>query len=385
MKKELLVVSLGLFLLFSFVQMHFLSYYNVFGIPFGKVDVDAYMGAINKDEISIDHVLITLIPSALSSIIDPGLLYTVTIPFLACIILPLTLFFFAYYFSRDYTTAFFSVFIMLFGTFTLHVYLITALWAQMLATIFALWSIIFIEHYYRTNNRAVIFVAVIFSILTILSHPAGFAMVFIYIGLKIYNDISRKSLFILCIIPLVGLSVYILDTFTVMFGDYIYVISLDYVFMYFVHPVFWIMAGISAIFLLHTEQKQLVFMSFIVGVVSPAFVLWRPLISILPLVAYFSAIVLSKYTIVYNYPKFKNIILPILACLFIVLCVVFVSSNTTMFMNAMLWEMEAEPGILDVFPRSINSSIMRDMYFGGQHVCFVNENPNNNITLERCY
>ena len=100
MKKELIILTAGLVLLFLFVQLQFFIYYSAFGIPFGKVDVDVYMGALDKGEIGLDHVLITLVPMLLSSIIDPALLYTVSIPVLACMILPITLFMFSYYFSN---------------------------------------------------------------------------------------------------------------------------------------------------------------------------------------------------------------------------------------------------------------------------------------------
>lgn len=385
MRKEIILLTLGLFVLFSFVQLHFFNYYTVFGIPFGKVDVDIYMQTIADGEFSPDHLLLTAVPSLLYSVVDPAFLYTVSIPFFVCIVLPLTLFMFSYYFSKDKLTAFISVGIMLFGTFTLQVYLISALWAQMLATVFALWSIIFVDLYEKEGRGVILGIALLFGLFTILSHPAGFAMVFMYVAMKVYTRVSKKFMFVIILLIMLSMGVFVLNEMTNMFGSYIYSVTIGYVLMYFAMPFVWILAVVGMFGLIHGDQRYLVFMTLITFAVSPAFILWRPLISILPLISYFAAVALVWFTRLYDDFGFRNFIIPVFFILFAAFVVFYVSDTTNTFMNAMLWEMEADPGYIDVLPRSVNSTIVRDMYFGGQHVCHVIKDAYGNRVSERCY
>lgn len=378
MRREIILLLFGLLLLFSFVQLHFLSYYNVVGIPFGKSDVDNYMMTVREGDIRADHVLITAIPYLFSSVLDSGLFYTVFVPFFACIILPITLFMFSYYFSKRWEIALFSVVFMLFGTFTLQVYLISALWAQMMSTVFALWSIIFIDRYANVGGGGVLKLAAFSLILTILSHPAGFGMVAIYVALILYERVCFKKTIIA--VSSVGfiIGMWVLCRFTNLLGNYIYKVNVFDVFTGFAPLFVWF----YAIFLMFIDGgviiKRLFKLVIFIFLISSFFVLWRPMLSVLPVVSYMAGCFMFKVLVVDTFIRRTLLLKIILVFITIFGLVIFTSMVTNDFMLSMLWEMEVNEGVIDGLPRSINSTIIRDIYFGGKHICVVTNG------IERC-
>lgn len=378
MRREIILLLFGLLLLFSFVQLHFLSYYNVVGIPFGKSDVDNYMMTVREGDIRADHVLITAIPYLFSSVLDSGLFYTVFVPFFACIILPITLFMFSYYFSKRWEIALFSVVFMLFGTFTLQVYLISALWAQMMSTVFALWSIIFIDRYANVGGGGVLKLAAFSLILTILSHPAGFGMVAIYVALILYERVCFKKTIIA--VSSVGfiIGMWVLCRFTNLLGNYIYKVNVFDVFTGFAPLFVWF----YAIFLMFIDGgviiKRLFKLVIFIFLISSFFVLWRPMLSVLPVVSYMAGCFMFKVLSVDTFIRRTLLLKIILVFITIFGLVIFTSMVTNDFMLSMLWEMEVNEGVIDGLPRSINSTIIRDIYFGGKHICVVTNG------IERC-
>jgi len=180
--------------------------------------------------------------------------------------------------------------------------------------------------------------------------------------------------------------VYIINTFTDMFGEYVYDVTLEYLLRNFAASVIWGFAA-CGVFLLVLKSKQLslVLVAGVIMAISPLFILWRPLISILPLVAYFAALWVTLLIESRKYSLNDYIFIIILISAVAVLMVWFITTSTAGFMNAMLWEMEAEDGLVDGLPRVVNSTIVRDMYFGGVHACYIVMDDYDNMVSQRCY
>jgi len=123
---------LGLAFLVAFlyvgVQLNFINYYDRFGIPFGKQDVDNYLISINNGSyIGPDDMLVIHMSRVLSSIITPELLLTWMVPLFLCVFLPLTVFMLGFWMSRDGTVALVSTVVFVFGTIVLQAFGISAL------------------------------------------------------------------------------------------------------------------------------------------------------------------------------------------------------------------------------------------------------------------
>jgi hypothetical protein len=157
--------------------------------------------------------------------------------------------------------------------------------------------------------------------------------------------------------------------FATMSGEYIYGVTLHDVIMEFVFLPVWFLFILGVFYV----PKRILLQTFcFVAILSPLFVLWRPLISVLPIVAVYAAV------------GFRTMIRRnSMLILLLVACLLYSYGMIGDFMSSMLWEMEAEPGIVDRLPRSLNSSYFRDLYFGGMHECEGSVDMYNNV-VERC-
>jgi len=374
MKGWIILFAVIVLSLFVFVQLHFLGFHGEFGIPFGKSDVDNYLLCVNDGNIRLDHVLITLVPYLMVDFISPEMFYILTIPFIACLILPITMFMFAFYFSKRKDIALWSTFILMFGTFSLQVYIISALWAQMLATIFAMWTIIFIRHYTVTGKSSLILASLILTIITALSHPAGFCMIAIFFGMTVYSRTAHKFAWSVVVLCGTFATMLAIQNFTNMFDEYFFKVDLAYVLDMFAPLAVWIILpfGMLVCYIGKDEgERFLIGVTLAMAIASPLFVLWRPLISLLPLVAYFVGKFIVGFLGSYDDFIWNNAIRPIFVIALMIGLGAFTSYVTNEFMGSMLWEMEAQEGISPELPRSLNSTIFRDMYFEGQHVCYI--------------
>jgi hypothetical protein len=384
MKGGAILLAVVLFGFYAFVQLHFLSFYNIFGLPFGKSDVDIYMGQIGADYIANDHVLLNLIPLLFKGIVDPGLFYTVVIPLSLCVFLPLTLFVFAVYYSRDQLISFVAVFMLVFGTFSFQVYGFSALWAQLYATVFSLWSVVFFQHWTQTKKNVLLLVVGMFAVLSVLSHVAGAGFLALFVGFYFCCGVRNRVVLAVLIILAVFVLIFMGRSLGEMFGDYIYEVDLSYVMNGFAMAPVWVLAFFGmALEHCHNKKRSLIYAVLATLLISPAFVLWRPIISVLPVISYFAAVgfisVLRE-----AYRKGGAFFTVLIVVIFSIYLVEYSMGTTRGFIKSMLWEMEAEPGLVDRLPRALNGTVFRDIYFGGDHSCVGELNTLTGEVTERC-
>ena len=288
--KYMVGACLLLGLVYIVSQIFFLNYYDIYKIPFGRVDVDNYLDTIRtSDNSGVWHAAIIIIGQTAQRFIDMSLFFTVFIPFLVCIVLPFSFFILYLYLIKDAKTSFLALLFLMFATYTMQAFMISAYWAQLIATIFLVWFILFYEVYIDTKNRHFLVLGMISAILMMFSHLKFAGALVAYIFSRCVVSKKWASVVGLFLIFVVGISIYpgvLLSTYPVKMG-------VSYVIEKFVFPPFWFVA-VLFIAMRYSKfkdiDKTLAIFVVLLFLMSSVSALWRPLISGLGIIVYFVAL-----------------------------------------------------------------------------------------------
>jgi hypothetical protein len=350
--------------LYLLVQLNFLNYYEHMGIPLGRVDVDNYLGDVrNPDYGIIYHTLLIQPAKVLSSHITPELYFTYLIPLILCIALPISIFMLSFFLSESALVALFATVVCMLGTITLTVFGISGAWAQMMATVFFLWFIIYYESYNMLDDdtrESMLFLTVVAICLTALSHIKVLALIFLYFMVRELYIKRYKFVVPIGILSLIMLILFGSSTL----GDYQYNMTLWEVLTRFVSPISLILIVFSIIWLLckknptekERSMKILILFSVMTFIISSFAILWRPLFSVIPIFVVIGVIYLFKIfeRITLMYKIILSILIILSAAYF---CYMSVEGG--------LLEMYKEtiPGCFNDTTRNIDSRIIKSLYF----------------------
>lgn len=357
-KKAIFLVILVL-ITYITTQVAFFNYYQIYGIPFGMSDVDNYMSAIRYGLEPVSNILSYIgVKDADADLLDPinhpliyyigistpwpDIVFTFLIPFVSCCMVPLAVFIFGFYMSKDMDVGVLSAIFMILGTHSFQLYAILALWAQMFHTVGMLFGIIFFIEYEKTKKRSLLFASVLILFFLVITHPKLLLILFI-LGVSRSIAVNDRAGFILCMCLLLSGIFYYGNQ-----SDYPIKLGVDYVFFVLANPMLWFLAGLAMIVILfymlfvnfksddtgifNTNHLSLIFAVVFTLAISPLYALWRPVISILPFVAYFAALHIQKFFMLKRYRNaFIFIVVLILLCWFIY--------ETKDQLAQMLWEM----------------------------------------------
>jgi hypothetical protein len=347
------VVMLGVLYLVS--QIFFLHYYQVCGIPFGRIDVDNYMdGFVNRKLGDVTHTLLYISGDVASQFMDMRGFFTLLIPLLSCLILPMTVFIFMLYFSRDVEMSFVGLVFYIIGSYSMQAFMISAYWSQLYATIFFFWFVIMLEEYGRSRNRHCLVVGIICAILMFISHMkfAGAIVIYLFSRAIINND--KRGVLLYGGVFVAGIIMFP----NVLVNDYPISMGVDYVLGKFLMPLLWVMFLISVFVYprgLTDSDKALVLFAGGVFAISSTSALWRPLITVLPIFVYYSIRCLMAL-------RGRRIYYPVLVCL-IVICLVYSYTITLYALNSMLGEMI--PGTFEHTYRNMDPNPFLHMFSNG--------------------
>jgi len=296
MTKHSAVLGLAVLMLVLYmgVQITFLDFYNHYGLPFGRVDVDNYMTATSRGVGFPDHMMITSLSIIASKFMDMSLFLTFFIPLALTILLPLSVFVLALFMSKDWTVAFYSTMAYVFGTISLQAFGISAMWSQMLATIFIIWAYIFYETYIEKKDRGLLTTVYVMVVLTAIAHIKSTAALAIYGALR-HILMGRRQLATILIATAIAAYAFLTNT---MFDSYPYTVNISDVLTSFMHPLLWILAIFFILRNMGTKDMRLMalmlFCTF-TFVISYFSVLWRPLLSVLPFLVVFAVMEFFTY------------------------------------------------------------------------------------------
>jgi len=353
---------LGLAFLVAFlyvgVQLNFINYYDRFGIPFGKQDVDNYLISINNGSyIGPDDMLVIHMSRVLSSIITPELLLTWMVPLFLCVFLPLTVFMLGFWMSRDGTVALVSTVVFVFGTIVLQAFGISALWSQMISTVFFVWAVIFSEEYFRNKASLMGNLAAIMAALSVFAHLKAAGIFLIYIAIR-FSLTHRKNALNTIPILFVMLAAII---YCIITPSYPYTVDVWYVFTHFMYPLLWILAFFGLLKGLVSKQHSLVVISsmvFMIMGISSISVLWRPLLSALPFLAVFATI--EIFEILDRQRPVVSMIIILSLCLVLM---AYSYDLTGMALTSMYQEMI--PGFFNDTVRNVNGTLFDSIWVSG--------------------
>jgi hypothetical protein len=248
-----------------------------------------------------------------------------------------------------------TVFIYVLGTFSLHVFGITALWAQLFSTVFALWAMVAFNLWLWTNSWKFLLLSMVMSLGVLFSHTIGIGLMLVYYGVFL---VQRKNLMLM--VPLVliaALIVFVLGWRV--FSDYVFGVDLWYVLSVFANPGVWILAALGFVTWSGMDgisRRTVGITAILVFAVSPFFTLWRPLISVLPVFSLYAANGLDWLR-----DKTNKWVFVLLLLVLLVIFSMYFYDVMNRFLSSMVWEMEVEPGIADGMPRNMSSGPLKDI------------------------
>lgn len=262
--------------------------------------------------------------------------------------------------------SFYTLLVFLFGTFAIDVFLITALWAQMIATSIALLLIVFIDLFFKGNikDSSAKLYFIILLIICVLSHPVSIGMVVIFFLAKLINSgiLSKNNLFIILILGMLiaGAVLYFGTSLT---GKYRNEVDLKYMSENYM-SIFLLVFALYFMYINthNTDFRSLIMTNLFITIISPGFVLWRPILSLLPIYSMFTAA--GLYELLKSAISANKLMTYLIICSLIGMTIIYKIEVTNSFMQALLWEMETPPGIDSDLPRHIDPKAIRELYFG---------------------
>ena len=358
----IIAVSLLMAAFFIAVEVVFISYYNIYKIPFGRVDVDNYFRIINDFDANqfFTHMGVYLIILGLNKFTAPAYVFTFLIPATA------VLFFFSFFvfmmvFTKDPKFSLVGVVFLMLGTYAAQAFLISAFWAQLYATIFFMWFVIFLEYYFLTKNFKAKILALSCFALIALFHLKIAGMILIYLAIRSFIDKKYINAVIWTVICAVGF----LFNSDVLVSTYVVDVSVVYILVEFLFPAFWAFMLLYMWFNRKNLQKyEITWFIFFIAmfVVSSKSALWRPLLTVFPLAVYF---VVRLYMLIDG--KFKNRIACNVLIIFSILLMLFYTYDVTLFsLNSMLGEMI--PGVFPYTYRDMDPNPFLHMFTKDKNV-----------------
>jgi len=288
---HMIAACLLISLVYFAAQVEFLQYYQAYKEPFGRVDVDNYLGSIydradKTQESKGKHLLIYTIGKIARMFNAVELLFTFLIPFVSCVLMTGTVFLFILYFTRDSEISLLGLIFYIFGTYSMQAFMISAYWAQLFATIGMLLFIVFYEEFMLKKNRACLILCLVCAMYMAFAHLKFVGAIPLYIMARVFVKKDYTIAVGLLISLLIGWALFP----TILLSTYPIPMGLDYVFSKFLFPAFWFLVLAYIIFwrkeLSDIDRTFFVF-TMMVFLISSFSALWRPLISVLPFLIYF--------------------------------------------------------------------------------------------------
>lgn len=288
---HIIIACLLIGIVYLAAQAEFLQYYELYKKPFGRVDVDNYLDTIyGKASKTFDsklaHTLIYVIGSISKQYNAVEIVFTFLIPLVSCIAMTGTVFLFILYFTRDSELSLLGLIFYIFGTFSMQAFMVSSYWAQLFATIGLLLFIIFFEEYLKNNKRLCLIICIACATYMALAHLKFVGAIPLYILSRMIVKKNFKIVAGIFIMLLIGWYMFP----SILVSSYPVVVSVGYVVGKFLFPAFWVVVAAYVIFwrkeLSDTEWTFFVFI-VLVAVLSSFSALWRPLISVLPILIYF--------------------------------------------------------------------------------------------------
>ena len=352
--KQIVVACLLLGVFYFFVQIVFLNFYAVYKLPFGRGDVDNYFEILSPTVTKniMVHPGLYMGILFLSKFTNIALVFTLLIPFMACLVLNLVFFIFMLYFTKDPNTSLFALVLFIFGTYSMEAFIISAFWAQLFATILLLLFIIFFEHYKANNNKTSLILAIISSIIMLPIHVKVAGCIFLYIMIRAFFDKEYVKSIILFLIVLIGVLVYP----NVLNSDYVIDVTLTQVLSDFMLPIFWVIIVFYffkrwAVF--NNTEKTWATFFILTFIISSKAALWRPLLSVLPLGIYF----VSKF---FNWLYYNKIVFVSAVILVLIWSASYSRYQTSLALTSMVGEMV--PGVFNDTTRNMDPEPLLKMF-----------------------
>ena len=347
------------------IALHSLVYYSEYSLPFGRLDVDNYIGTtyewITGEKYTYSHILFMISGElAYKFGIKPELLFSVVMP-LAISLVPVSVFIFYLYLLKRIKTTFVSCFFMMFGTFSMFSFWIMSLWAQAISTAFLMIGIIF---YYiaETKDKRYYLVFAAMVVLAMLSHHVSPLMLMLFLLVKFIDERKKLSIALVVLLIIIGMIATVFVVKKNLFDPtYPYSVGVGYIFENAAFPLLWVLS-LWGMFVSRKNSRLRVLSWFtVLGVLlSSQFVLWRPISTMLCFVAVFAGI--GFVEIIDRMSRFSAAFISVLMFV-ILLNYAFVQYNG--FMNMMLWEMvDNSPDV----PRGMDPEPFRVMFFSGTEI-----------------
>lgn len=348
------VFVIFLLVVYSVVQLSFFNYYSSYGLVFGMSDIDRYMYRIENKGFELEHLMVFMVGNIP---VNAGLIFTFLIPFFACCLVPMALYLFSIYFSKQRSVALLTVLFFIFGTYYLQGFLVWGLWSQHMNLFFFLLSIVFFEESERSGWKRHRLVVIVLLILSFISHYKLIALFIVYLMSKFLIE-RRYVLFSLFLV---------LGLYSLSHGidlDYSSKISLGFVLTMYINQLIWIFALIYMLFEygnVSESLKRLMLMVVLIFLSSPLIALWRPIFSILPILAFFAALFVVRGGF-HSGGIFHSKAMGLLFLIIVfILLLVYFTNTTKDILGQMLWEML--PDKIDN-PRSLDPKPFINMIYG---------------------
>lgn len=176
----------------------FLKYFDYYGIPFGKDDIDNYIKYhhFHNKRIFFDNI-IDFYLFIFNYKYSFGL--TILIPIVGFIILPIVFLLFYYFSTKDIESTFIAILMHFFGTFYIWAFLIVGLWRQTFADIFFFSGLTFLIIYKDKKLIPYLRLSIILLFLACLMH-VHYAL-FIILIITVYSIIELEIKILKFIIP----------------------------------------------------------------------------------------------------------------------------------------------------------------------------------------
>lgn len=364
-KNYLILFGLVWFVVASFITIHFMVFYKLYELPFGRNDVDNYIGTTYKwitgEKYNISHMLFMVAGAAAYNFgVRPELLFSILMP-VALGLIPVAAFMFYVYMTKSAKIAFVSFVFMVFGTFSMFSFWIMSLWGQAISTALLMLALVFYDLAVVSDKRYYIAfgVAVIFAML---AHYISPFMIILFLLLKFIDEKKTIDALSIGVVLFIGLIVMVFfmenDRFS---SSYPVVLGPVYIFDNAAMILVWFLSIYGMIASRKDAKLRVLSWFTIIGIIaSSQFVLWRPIVTILCFVAMFAGIGLIK--ILGRLSKVYVILVYIMVA---VLLLNYSYAQYAGFMNMMLWEMidnSPDP------PRSIDPQPFRGLFFSGNEI-----------------
>lgn len=249
----------------------FVQFYNLYGIPFGKRDVDGYVKHLSQpldeyrddEHISIEiaremgfvrvdlrHTFFQLFVRLVAWWVklEPVKVLVYLIPFMLWVVIPLSLLFLCYCFLGVWDG--FPVLLVLFGGYTLILFGLVSVWSQMFSYVCFLLCIGFLKLFF--DKKIDVVPSVFFGVVSVLFHPFTLPL-YLLLGVAYFlNNRNRKEVFVFVFLVFLLANVSMFFTRNQIFWNYTIFHNLNYPepTIYFIlynltNPILWVLFAVG--------------------------------------------------------------------------------------------------------------------------------------------